>query len=228
MSDLISRADAMGAVQDHFNDDGFKGYDDGQKMMDRIKSLPSAETHDKRTETHGVCSDLISRADAIEAVEYNSYGMGSRASVKAIKALPSADRELANLKEGFESADAEQKSDAYKRGFDDCKRAYEIELARSADAVHKPGYSYEADMVRRLKEALSAEAGHGWVPCSERMPNESGDYLCTIPLDEVDTYVDVLSFHKSRFYEDDAEWGATYHDDVIAWMDLPKPYKGGD
>ena len=30
----------MGAVQDHFNADGFKGYDDGQKMMDRIKALP--------------------------------------------------------------------------------------------------------------------------------------------------------------------------------------------
>ena len=40
-SDLISRADAMGAVQDHFNANGFKGYDDGQKMMDRIKALPS-------------------------------------------------------------------------------------------------------------------------------------------------------------------------------------------
>ena len=41
--DYISRADAMGSVQDHFNDDGFKGYDDGQKMLDRIKSLPSAD-----------------------------------------------------------------------------------------------------------------------------------------------------------------------------------------
>ena len=40
---LISKDDAMGAGQDHFNDDGFKGYDDGQKMMDRIKSLPSAD-----------------------------------------------------------------------------------------------------------------------------------------------------------------------------------------
>lgn len=39
--DLISRAEAMGAVQDHFNADGFKGYDDGQKMMDRIKAVPS-------------------------------------------------------------------------------------------------------------------------------------------------------------------------------------------
>jgi len=30
--------------------------------------------------------------------------------------------------------------------------------ALSAEVVHKPDYSYEADMVRRLKEALSAEA----------------------------------------------------------------------
>ena len=42
-SDLISRADAMGAIQDHFNADGFKGYDDGQNMMNRIKALPSAD-----------------------------------------------------------------------------------------------------------------------------------------------------------------------------------------
>lgn len=41
--DLISREDAMGAVQDHFNADGFKGYYDGQKMMDRITALPSAD-----------------------------------------------------------------------------------------------------------------------------------------------------------------------------------------
>lgn len=48
---LISKDDAMGAVQDHFNADGFKGYDDGQKMMDRIKALPSANAVD--------CTDFI-------------------------------------------------------------------------------------------------------------------------------------------------------------------------
>lgn len=36
--------------------------------------------------------------------------------------------------------------------------------APSAEAVHKPDYSYEADMVRRLKESLSAKAVQGeWV-----------------------------------------------------------------
>lgn len=43
MSDLIKREDAMGAVQDHFNADGFRGYVDGQKIMDRINALPSAD-----------------------------------------------------------------------------------------------------------------------------------------------------------------------------------------
>ena len=66
-----------------------------------------------------------------------------------------------------------------------------------------------------------------WIPVSERLPNKSGDYLATIPLDADETYVDVLTFHKGRFYEDDDEWGATYHDDVLAWMPLPEPYKGG-
>ena len=33
----------MSAVQDHFNANGFKGYDDGQKMMDRIKAISSAD-----------------------------------------------------------------------------------------------------------------------------------------------------------------------------------------
>lgn len=72
MSDLISRANAMGAVQDHFNADGFKGYDDGQKMMDRIKELPSAKvlTSQDLTEPNKELkgSDLIRREDAIEAV----------------------------------------------------------------------------------------------------------------------------------------------------------------
>lgn len=50
MSDQTKREDAMGAVQDHFNANGFKGYDDGQKMMDRIKALPSDEAVQGYTE----------------------------------------------------------------------------------------------------------------------------------------------------------------------------------
>ena len=82
--------------------------------------------------------------------------------------------------------------------------------------------THDSDLISR------ADALQGWIPCSERLPNESGDYLCTIPLDANETYTEVLTFHKGRFYEDDDEWGETYHDDVLAWMPLPKPYKGGE
>lgn len=65
-----------------------------------------------------------------------------------------------------------------------------------------------------------------WIPCNERLPSESGDYLCTIPLDTCETYTKVLTFYKGKFYEDDIdEWGAMYHDDVLARMPLPKSYK---
>ena len=63
--DLISRADAMGAVQDHFNADGFKGYDDGQKMLDRIKELPSAGSNLQPT-CNRLATDLISRSALME------------------------------------------------------------------------------------------------------------------------------------------------------------------
>lgn len=75
--DLISRADAMGAIQDHFNADGFKGYDDGQKMMNRIKGLKSVTIDYAPTPftikttsvnlqqtCNKLATDLISRAEA--------------------------------------------------------------------------------------------------------------------------------------------------------------------
>lgn len=55
---------------------------------------------------------LISRADAIEAVENNSYGMGSRASVKAIKALPSAELPNGDLISRADAIDAVAKAKA--------------------------------------------------------------------------------------------------------------------
>lgn len=87
----------------------------------------------------------------------------------------------------------------------------------------------ECEIIKRI-EALPLAAEHPkcWIPVTEKLPSESGDYLCTIPLDAEETYTEVLAFHKGKFYEADDEWGATYHDDVLAWMPLPTPYKGGD
>ena len=78
----MTREDAIRIIENTFQDAYVYKYYDSithQALNMAIEALSSEPT------------DLISRADAIEAVENNSYGMGSRASIKAIKALPSAD-----------------------------------------------------------------------------------------------------------------------------------------
>ena len=70
----------------------------------------------------------------------------------------------------------------------------------------------------------SAEAGQGWIPCSERLPSESGTYLTTTAKGSVCT---------DHFYANSNDicgrhWSYHRRREPIAWMPLPTPYKGGD
>ena len=56
-----------------------------------------------------------------------------------------------------------------------------------------------------------------WIPCSERLPNDDGWYLCTIKND-AETRVAQIQ------YFEDIKWKA-HGWQVIAWMDEPEPYK---
>ena len=67
-----------------------------------------------------------------------------------------------------------------------------------------------------------------WIPCSERLPNEQGQYLVTFSLCNGEPWVYILSFNKGKFYETDDEWGDVEYGDVTAWMPLPEPWKGAD
>ena len=188
MSDLISRADAIEAIMKH-HDGELNQINYGLTLAkNEIQALPSALTHDIRTETHGVC--LISKDDAIADLEelaerYNGTvtADGVDLAIDRIKALPSADAV----------------SDAYKRGFEDAKRAYEIELARSADAVQGE-----------------------WIPVSERLPDEGQGVLVTVDANKWDIEVGSCIYSGGTFH-------SNFFDlEVIAWMPLPTPYKGGD
>lgn len=237
-TDLISRADAMGAVQDHFNADGFKGYDDGQKMMDRIKVLPSAEQ--VTSKLNNPCDSLL-KSDSDECKEQKSkLDLIRREDViDAIDDAIDADSPqwaILRTKIGFLPSAELPKGDLISRA-DAIERIANDNVVGGMKRINEYNNSTEFnEYLDGISDAIttvfcdvpSADAVQGWIPCSERLPSESGDYLCTIPLDEVDTYTEVLTFHKGRFYEDDDEWGATYHDDVIAWQPLPTPYKGGD
>lgn len=74
-------------------------------------------------------------------------------------------------------------------------------------------------------EALSAEAE--WIPCSERLPKaRESVLLSTKEWTGEGCYWETT---KNHVIWKGYRWNAIYWDDeVIAWMPLPKPYKGGE
>ena len=78
-----------------------------------------------------------------------------------------------------------------------------------------------------------------WIPCSERLPSESGRYLVAYPLfTRGNNWLNIMHFGKPSmpnikvkgkcWYMPDDEYGDVVYDDVLAWMPLPEPCKGGD
>ena len=180
--------------------------------------------------------ELIARADAIEAViaegrkVYTSeYANAERViyeadAVEALSLLPSADAVGHEVYDKRTQAD-ERIIDSYRREF--------AEVV-SAEAVHKPDYSYEANMVKRLRQA---EAVQGWIPFKTRpltdeekqeYPDWTYIFDCPLPDDGEEI---LLSNGKYVWTDTFINEGECYHDggddidDGMAWMHLPEPYE---
>lgn len=68
-----------------------------------------------------------------------------------------------------------------------------------------------------VRDAPSAQQ---WIPCSERLPDEDGDYIVT---DDSGGAIWVGATFFIRDDEGKPNWGLV---NVTAWMPLPEPYKG--
>ena len=72
---------------------------------------------------------------------------------------------------------------------------------------------------------------NGWIPCSERLPEEAGDYLVTqytekSIFDYCDAYrVSTIFFDDKNGWWDDIDNSCGWN--IIAWQPLPLPYKKG-
>ena len=114
------------------------------------------------------------------------------------------------------------------------KHLLSLPSAEATGALDDAIAKYVAD---GLMELPSAEAE--WIPCSERLPSEDGRYLVTYPLLRwQNNWISVMHYGKPLdptqdvkgrcFYYSDSEWGDAVYDNILAWMPLPMPYKGGD
>ena len=81
-----------------------------------------------------------------------------------------------------------------------------------------------------IKNMPTIEPEQRWIPCSERLPEESGQYIITVKYVHVDGYEDLYAEH-GEWDGDHWEMFCLGHcgevEDIIAWMPLPEPYQGG-
>lgn len=64
-------------------------------------------------------------------------------------------------------------------------------------------------------EQIASECDSGWIPCSERMPEDGKEVLCTDG-----KYIYLVE------YDADLDTGFGDIDGIIAWQPLPAAYKG--
>ena len=85
-----------------------------------------------------------------------------------------------------------------------------------------------ADMIiikNDFKNLPSVQPEQHWIPCSERLPEESGKYLVTV-LDGIGKRTTSAPYHlRSKSW---TLTGRMTYWKVIAWMPFPEPYKGGE
>ena len=111
------------------------------------------------------------------------------------------------------------------------------------DEVSDTLKAYE-DILDGIKEQPTVEADDGWIPCSERLPEKYGWYLCSLKDGRVNCYYwnnkgEWLDNGKKHFFElyhvyskltgmevlAKNEESVYWTDWVIAWRELPKPYE---
>lgn len=90
-------------------------------------------------------------------------------------------------------------------------------------------------LTKWLKELKQLEEQTKWIPCSERLPEESSRYLVTRGLKACNNlwnrvyivnYSDLMGLCKEKIWWNGNVGKSDFekYDDVLAWMPLPKPY----
>lgn len=91
-----------------------------------------------------------------------------------------------------------------------CDRPDKEELGKIIISSMALGFSY----------GMEADKPQEWIPCSERLPEKAGHYLCSFKkANRIDNiYIDLAYWTGGRWY-------GYLANEINAWMPLPKPWK---
>lgn len=70
------------------------------------------------------------------------------------------------------------------------------------------------EIMRNIVNQLAEEYNNGWIPCSERLPDEFGFYLVS----RKDCIISDMALYNPKF----KQWDS---DDIIAWQPRPESYQ---
>lgn len=82
------------------------------------------------------------------------------------------------------------------------------------------GLKQAIEIVKQEEEQYN----NGWIPCSERLPEESGEYLTWVEYDG-DRFIAIDEIDCDGIIK---EWNCSTDYKVIAWQPLPQPFQKGE
>ena len=103
---------------------------------------------------------------------------------------------------------------------------YVDEVSPCLDAEYDDFFHRGLERASRLVKEVAEEYNGGWIPCSERLPDISADVLLT--LRSLDIHTGFRANTDGYFYVEGTDDGYIPFDNVIAWQQLPEPYKESD
>ena len=77
---------------------------------------------------------------------------------------------------------------------------------------------------KKIVQEVAEEYKGGWIPCSERLPEESGEYLTWVEYDG-DRFRAIDEIDCDGIIK---EWNCSTDYKIIAWQPLPEPFKEHD
>lgn len=104
-----------------------------------------------------------------------------------------------------------------------------IDIIEDVCPIYGNDYRYILrEKINELPRVAIPSAEPKWIPTSERLPEEDGQYLITVKYVHVDGYDDIYAEHGEWR---DGNWDMFCFghcgqvETILAWMPLPKPYK---
>ena len=82
--------------------------------------------------------------------------------------------------------------------------------------------------VMREIDRLAVEYNNGWIPCSDRLPEEYGEYIVWWTDITKSKYYEIVEYEPSNGWIGDIPQAVEGKYSVIAWQPLPEPYKERD